>query len=332
MRICLRRREFIAALSCAASGAWPVAVRGQQAPIATIGFLDTETLNTATEILSGIRRGLEVTGFFEGRNLAIEYRFAENNYDRLPSLAADLVSRKVAVIVTNTATATRPAKAAAGNIPIVFLVGGDPVEQLSLVASYNRPGGNLTGVTGYTNELWAKRMQLMREVVPSATVFAVILDPNSAGTPRAARESQTAARALGRDAVILHASDEHDLDAAFTKLVEKRSIAVFVQGAPFFFNHLDYIAALAARHSIPTNYPYAVAGGLISYGTSRANYAELFRQMGVYTGRILNGEKPGDLPIVQPTKFELVINLKTAKALGLTVPLTLLTLADEVIE
>jgi putative ABC transport system substrate-binding protein len=331
MTICLRRREFMALFGAGAAG-WPLAVHGQRAPIATIGFLETETPKAATEILSGIRRGLEATGFIEGRNLAIEYRFAENSYERLPSLAADLVTRQVAAIVTSTATATLPAKAAAGNIPIVFLVGGDPVEQLGLVASYSRPGGNLTGVTGYSNELWAKRMQLMHEVVPSAMVFAVVLDPNSAGTPRATRESQTAARALGRDALFLYASDEHDLDAVFKNLFEKRSTAVFVQGAPFFFSHRDYIVALAARHSIPVIYPFAVAGGLISYGTSRANYAELYRQMGVYTGRILKGERPGDLPIVQPTKFELSINLKTAKALGLTVPLTLLALADEVIE
>jgi len=328
----MRRREFIAGLGSTA--AWPVAARAQLSTVPVVGYLHAQTQNSAEQSLTEIRHGLAEVGYFEGRNIAIEYRFAENRFDRLPSLAADLVRRGVAVIVAPTATATFAAKAATSTIPIVFLLGGDPVEQFGLVASYNKPGGNLTGATGYSTELWAKRMELMRQLVPSARVFAVLVDPNSVGAPRATRDSQSAARALGRDALILHASSKDDLDAAFAKVVELRSAAFFMQ-AFLLISWSDYIIALAARHSIPAMYPGAedtIAGGLVSYGTSRANIAYLLRQTGVYVGRILKGEKAADLPVIQPTRFEFVINLKTARTLGLTVPQTLLALADEVIE
>ena len=300
-----------------------------------IGCLAAFSREGAAQTVSRIREGLTETGFVEGRNLRIEYRWADNQYDRLPALAADLVRLRVAVIVALPAGATLAARAATATVPIVFSIGGDPVDQLGLVASYNRPGGNLTGITAYTNELWGKRMEQMREILPAVSGVALLVNPNSPGAERAVRSARDAARALALQILIVNASTEREVDAAFAMLVQQRAGALFVQGEPFLIGRRDQIIALAARHAIPAGFPNpedSVAGGLISYGTSRANQAELYRQIGIYAGRILKGEKPSDLPIVQPNRFELVVNLKTAKALGLTIPEAFLLRADEVIE
>jgi putative tryptophan/tyrosine transport system substrate-binding protein len=329
----MKRREFIAGLGGAA--AWPLAARAQQGAMPVIGWLAASSREGAAQTVSGIREGLIETGFVEGRNLRIEYRWADNHYERLAGLAADLVHLRVAVIVAIPARATLAARAATATIPIVFSIGGDPVEQLGLVASYNRPGGNLTGVTFYTSELWGKRVGLMHEILPAVSGVAALVNPNSAGAERAVRSAQDAARALALQILIVNASTEGEVDAAFARLVQQRAGALFVQGEPFLISRRDQIIALAARHAIPASFPNpvdSVAGGLISYGISRANQAELLRQIGIYAGRILNGEKPGDLPIMQPTRYELVANLKTARALGLTIPESFLARADEVIE
>jgi putative ABC transport system substrate-binding protein len=313
----------------------PLAARAQQPAMPVIGCLAASSRDGEAQTVSGIREGLTETGFVEGRNLRIEYRWADNQYDKLPALAADLVRLRVAVIVALTARATQVARAATATVPIVFRTGGDPVDQLGLVASYNRPGSNLTGITGYTAELWGKRMQQMREILPAVSRVAVLINPDSGDNERAVKSTQDAARALALQILIVKASTEREVDAAFAMLVQQRAGALLVQTEPFLRSRRDQIIALAARHAIPVGFPRpqdSVAGGLISYGPSLANQAELDRQIGIYTGRILKGEKPGDLPIVQPTRFELVINLKTAKTLGLTVPPTLLAIADEVIE
>jgi len=330
--VSLRRREFIAALGGAA--VWPFEARSQRV-IPMIGFLAANSPDTTANLVSTIKHGLAETGFVEPRNVRFEYRWANSQYDRLPALAMDLVRQQPAVIVTIPAGATLAAKAATTTIPVVFSIGGDPVEQLGLVASYNKPGGNLTGVTSFTNELWGKRLEIMRDLVPSANVMAVLTNPKGPGTQRATKEVQEAGRRLGLQIFILSASTEHEIDTAFAGLVQRRTRALLIQGEPFLIDRRDQIVALAAQHSIPACYPRpedSIAGGLVSYGTSRANYADLHRQMGMYAGRILKGEKPGDLPIIQPTKFELVINLKAAKALNLEVPPLVRARADEVIE
>jgi len=328
----IQRRDFITLL-CGAAAAWPLAVKAQQAAVPLIGFLTAHSLEANAQVLSKIKQGLAETGFVELRNVRFEYRWANGQYDRLPALAMDLVRQQPAVILTYPAVATLAGKAATTTVPIVFSIGGDPVEQLGLVASYNKPGGNMTGVTAFTAELWDKRLEIMRELVPSASVIAVLTNPKSAGVQRATKDVPEAGRLLGLQTFILSASTEQEIDGAFASLVQRGARALLIQGEPFLSDHRDQIVALAALHSIPTCYPdHSVAGGLVSYGTSRANQADLQRQMGIYAGRILKGERPGDLPILQPTKFELVINLKTAKALGLTIPLTLQYAADEVIE
>jgi ABC-type uncharacterized transport system substrate-binding protein len=283
--------------------------------------------------VAGFRRGLQEAGYVEGQNVAIEYRWAEGQYDRLPELASDLVRRQVAIIVaTGGSVSAMAAKAITGTIPIVFTSGGDPV-RMGLVASINRPGGNVTGVSLFTSTLAAKRLALLHELVPTATVIAMLVNPTNPNAEPDTKEVETAARTMGLQLIVLRASNESDLDKVFGTMSQHKVGAVIVGADPFFDNNArDRMVALAAHHAVPAIYDWrdvAVAGGLLSYGS---NLADGYRLAGIYTGRILKGEKPADLPVLQPTKFELVINLKTAKALGLTVPLIMQMTADEVIE
>jgi len=298
-----------------------------------IGFLHSASAGPNVLNVAEFQRGLSESGFIDGQNLRIEYHWAENQYNRLPELAADLVRRQVAVMVTAGSTASAlAAKAATSTIPIVFGIGEDPV-QLGLVASLNRPGGNVTGVTLFTTEVVAKRLGLLHELVPGATRVAVLVNPTDATrTESTVRDVRTAARASGLQIDVLNASTIQEIDAAFATIVREQVNAVFVGPEPFFFSRRVQLAILAARHAIPATYAaraYVEAGGLMSYGTDTGN---LYRQHGVYVGRILQGTKPGDLPVVQPTKFELVINLHTARTLGIDLPPTLLARTDEVIE
>jgi putative ABC transport system substrate-binding protein len=323
----MRRRQFIAGLGSAA--AWPIVARGQQSGMPTIGYLHGASPEPYAPMIAAFRQGLKETGYLEGKNVAIEFRWAENRFDLLPSLAAELVRRQVAVIVVGGGDVpTQAAKRATATIPIVF-VSSNPVET-GLVASLNRPGGNLTGVDLFTITLGPKRLELLRELVPNAGNIAMLTNPfNSDPTSRAIEE---AARAVGQPIHLLNARSEEEIDAAFTALGQTHAGALLIGTNPFFINRLRQIVDLANHYRIPTVYPlreYVTAGGLISYGASITNS---YRQTGVYAGRILNGAKPNDMPVEQPTKFELVINLKTAKALGLDVPQTLLARADEVIE
>ena len=326
----IRRREFITALGGAAA-VWPLAARAQQAAMPVIGYLNNASPESDVPRLTGLRRGLNQTGYVEGRNLVIEYRWAGNQADRLPALAADLVKLRVAVIVSAGLVATLAAKAATTSIPILFGVGNDPV-QLGLVASLNRPGGNLTGFNAFVSELGAKALALLHELVPSAATIGFLENPNNPVNEFTTRDVLAAAPAIGLKVQVLKAGTDRELDAAFVSLVQARTGALLVVGDAFFNNRIEQIVALAARHAIPTMYlfrDFAVAGGLISYGTS---LIEVYRQVGLYAGRILKGEKPADLPVIQTTKIELIINLKTAKTLGLEVPAKLLAIADEVIE
>jgi len=326
------RRELIAGI-CRAAAAWPLAARAQQPAMPVIGYLGSESPDVFAGRLRAFRQGLSETGYVEGNNVAIEYRWAENQSDRFPALLEDLVRRKVTVIAAVTGTPPAlAAKAATTTIPIVFVTAGDPVA-LGLVASLNRPGGNLTGVATLTVELGAKQLEVLRELVPTATIIALLVNPtNPTNAERLSRDLQAAAPALGLQIHVLHASTERDFDAVFTSLPRLRADAVVIGSDPFFNSRNQQLVALALRYAMPTMYPfreYAMAGGLISYGNS---FADAHRQVGVYTGRILKGAKPADLPVQQATKVEMIVNLKTAKALGLTVPLTLLGRADEVIE
>jgi len=326
----MQRREFITLLGGAA--AWPLAARAQQPAMPVIGFLHVGSPDALSHLVTAFRQGLKEVGYFEGQNVAIEFRWAEGHYDRLPALAADLVRRQVAVIITGGGDAPAAiAKAATATIPIVFNVGSDP-SKTGLVASLSRPGGNITGVNILTTELAAKRLGLLNDLVPAGSVIAYIVNPNFPATESNVKEVETAARAIGRQILLLKATNEKDIDAAFVAISEMRSRALLVGSDPFFTSRRDQFVALAARYAVPTIYEqreFAVAGGLMSYGTS---LTDSYRQMGNYVGRILKGEKPADLPVVQSVKFELVINLKTAKALGLTLPSGLLSIADEVIE
>jgi len=324
------RREFISLLGGAAA-AWPLAARAQQAAMPVIGYLNLGSPESDTPRLTGLRRGLNQTGHVEGRNLVIEYRWAGNQADRLPALAADLVQLRVAVIVTAGLVPTLAAKAATNNIPIVFSVGAEPV-QLGLVASLNRPGGNLTGFNPFSGELGAKGLALLHELVPGTALIGFLENPNNPIFELTTGDVLAAAPVAGVKVQILKASTDREIDTAFVSLVQARTGALLVSGNALFNNRIEQIIALAARHAIPTMYAhreFAAAGGLISYGIS---LIEAYRQVGLYTGRILKGEKPADLPVIQATKLELIINLKTAKALGLQIPDKLLALADEVIE
>jgi putative ABC transport system substrate-binding protein len=313
-----------------AAAAWPLAARAQQQAIPLIGFLNGSSAWESAHLVAAFGQGLSEIGYVDGRNVVIDYRWAEGRYDRLPVLAADLVRRQVAVIASNT-PATIAAKAATTTIPIVFSSGGDPIK-LGFVASLNRPGGNVTGVSFFSTTLEAKRLGILRELVPTAAMIAVVLNPNFPDAEAQSQEVQEAARTLGLQIQILRASTERDLDTTFGALAELRAGGLLVGADPFLYSRRDYIVALATRHAVPAIYEqreFAVAGGLMSYGT---NITDAYRQVGIYTGRVLKGEKPADLPVMQSTRFEFVINLKTAKSLGLDVPATVLARADEVIE
>jgi ABC-type uncharacterized transport system substrate-binding protein len=323
----IKRREFITMLGGAA--AWPLAARAQQA-MPVIGFLDAASPGERAWVVAAFRQGLTEGGFIEGRNVAIEFRWADGQYDRLPELAADLVHRNVSVITTpGTSAAGLAAKSATATIPIVFGAPGDPV-RLGLVKSLNRPGGNATGINFFTSEVVAKRMQLLRELVPAASRIAVLINPSDPANESTQSDVEPAASGLG--ILALQAVTIGELDDAFARLVREKADALFVAPGVFFSARRVQLAILAARHNVPAVYSSRAAveaGGLMSYG---ADLADAFRQVGVYTARILKGAKPADLPVVQSTKFELVINLSTARALGLTIPPTLLARADEVIE
>src|SRR5262245_31589500 len=326
----MRRRTFIALLGGVA--AWPLRLSAQQPGIPVIGFLDSRPSEAMSDRLRAFRQGLKDTGYVEGENVVISYRFAENQIDRLPALVAELVQRQVAVIVTTVGTATLAAKAATTTIPIVFLVGDDPV-RLGLVASLARPGGNLTGISLLSAELTAKRLELLRELVPRAGRVAVLVNPADVPiTESTLKDAEAAARDMGLQIKVLKANTSHDINPAFETMARDRPDALFVATSPFFIGRRIQLAQLAAFHRLPATYPLremAEAGGLMSYG---ANIGETFRQVGAYAGRILKGAKPADLPVEQASKFELVINVQTARMLGLDVPPTLLSRADEVIE
>jgi putative ABC transport system substrate-binding protein len=324
----MRRRNFLRVLGGAAA-AWPLAARAQQPALPVIGFLRSTSLADATGLVTAFRQGLKEAGFVEGQNVAIEFRSAEDHLDRLPALVADLLRRPVAVIVGNNNSAI-VAKAATTAIPIVFATGTDPVQE-GLVASLNRPGGNVTGVSFLSGLLGAKRLELLRQLVPKATTIGVLVNPKP-DTEAERRDVQAAALALGLQLIILDVSSDRDIETAFATFVQRGASALLVGTGAFLFSNRERIVALAARHSLPAGHndrDSVVAGGLMSYATS---IPDAYRQAGIYTGRILKSEKPADLPVMQATKFEFVINLKTAKALGLTVPPSLLARADEVIE
>ncbi len=327
----MRRRDFITLLGGAAAS-WPLAGRAQQQPMPVIGFLNSASPQPWENFVAGFRAGLKEVGYIDGQNVTIEFRWAEGHYDRLPEMAADLVRRKVAVLVSTGGTpSVMAAKVATSTIPIVFTTGGDPI-QLGIVTSLSHPGGNITGVNLFLAAMESKRLGLLRALVPGVQLIAVLLNPNRADHAHQMREVQEPAAAIGQQIHILLASNESDIDAAFATAVQLRAGAMLVGADPFFNSRRNKIIGLAARHTIPTIYEgreHALAGGLISYGT---NTRDGYRQAGVYAGRILKGEKPGDLPVVQSTKFELVINLKTAKALGIEVPPSLSAEADEIIE
>jgi putative ABC transport system substrate-binding protein len=323
------RRKFIAGLGSAA--AWPVGARAQQPAMPVVGLLSSQSAEVDyKDVTAPVLQGLKETGYVEGQNLAIVYRHAENQMDRLPALAADLVRRRVALIVASGNVAAA-AKAATTSLPIVFAVGGHPVA-LGLVASLNRPGANLTGYANLAAELAPKRLQLLREVIPNATRFGVLADPTSLPTQSILADLQAAARTLGLQVLVMNASTDNELKAAFEGFSQQRLGGVIVSSSVFFSRHTEQLAALEALHALPAIYPfreYALAGGLMSYGIT---FRYMYRQAGIYAGRILNGDKPAELPVQQITKIELVINLKTAKALGLAIPETLLATADEVIQ
>ena len=324
----MKRREFIALFGGTAAAAWPLAAQAQQPAVPTIGFLHSASLKGNAFYVTAFRNGLKEAGFIEGQNVAVEYRWAEGEIDRLPVLAADLLERKVAVIAADTRGALA-LKTANTTIPVVFGSGGDPVK-LGLVTSLNRPGGNMTGVSFLVTAAVAKRLDLLRELTTTAALIGYLTNPDNFNSE--IEEVQVAARERGLQLLVLSARGERDFDQAFATLVEQRASSLFVGSDPLFLSGRDELVALAARYAIPTIYylrQYAVAGGLISYGTSLEDSE---RQVGVYVGRILKGDKPAELPVVQSVKFELVINLKAVKALGLKVPLTLQVAADEVIE
>ncbi len=325
----MRRREFITLVGGAA--AWPLAARAQQPAVPVIGFLRNTSAANSANLVSAFREGLSEVGYVEGQNLAIEFRWSEGHEDELPALAADLIRRPVAVFVAANLTALVAAKAATRTIPIVFVTGDDPI-QLGFVASLNRPAENVTGVTFYSGTLQAKQLELLQQLVPKATLIGMLVNPNNPAADRQITAAQDAARLLGRQLQVAKVRSETDLDQIFAAFTLQRISAVLIGGDALFNSQHKRLAQLAVRHAVPTIHfapEYVKAGGLISYG---ASITDAYRQVGVYAGRLVKGAKPGELPIILPTKFELVINLKTANALGLTIPPTLLALADEVIE
>jgi ABC-type uncharacterized transport system substrate-binding protein len=326
----IRRREFITLIGGAAA-AWPLAARAQQPAAPVVGFLHAGTPGAFASLVMGFRDGLNAAGYVEGRNVAIEYRWAENRYERLPALLTDLAGRGVAVIAALGDVPAATAKAGTSTIPIVVMAASDPVEA-GLVASLNRPGGNITGISMFTSDLMAKRIELLTELVPKATTVGLLVNPTGRRAEMDTKEAQAATRALGRQIEVLNASSADEIEAAFVTLVQRRIGALVTGNDVLFTTRYQQIAALASRRAVPTIFPwreFVAAGGLASYGIT---HDEPYRQVGSYVGRILKGEKPADLPVLQPTKFEFVINLKTAKTLGLEVPPTLLARADEVIE
>jgi putative ABC transport system substrate-binding protein len=326
----VKRREFIAVLGGAAA-AWPLAARAQQSAMPVIGFLNSGTPAGLAQLTAAFRQGLNEAGYVEGRNVAIEYRWAEGQYDRLPALVGDLVSRQVTVMAATTTPAALAAKRATSSIPIVFAMGADPIA-IGMVDSLSRPSGNVTGINNYMSDLGAKRLELVRELLPGAAVIGMLVNPNFPDAESQAKDMKEAARKFGQQVDVVNANSESDFNPAFATLVQQRARALVVTIDTFFLSRREQLVALAARHKIPAIYfapEFVSAGGLMSYSS---NIADGYRQAGIYVGRILKGAKPGDLPVVQPTKFDLIINLKTAMALGLTVPDKLLALADEVIE
>jgi putative tryptophan/tyrosine transport system substrate-binding protein len=331
MAINIARRKFIAAFGSAAVS-WPLIARAQQPPMPVIGFLNARSPDEAASTVGAFRKGLGESGYFEGKNVTIEYRWAEGQYDRLPALAAELVSRQVAVIAaTGGDPSALAAKAATATIPIVFTISGDPV-QLGLVASLNKPDANVTGVTFIFSELGTKRLELLRQLLPNASAIAMLVNPDFSPTRAEVTDVQAGARSLGLQINVLNASTERQIDTAFATIVQQRADALIVGIDPFLLGQRDQLVQLTARHAVPAIYfsrEFVEAGGLMSYGP---NFATGYRQAGVYAGQILCGVKPAELPVLQPTSFVFFFNLRTAKALGIKVPPTLLALADEVIE
>jgi putative tryptophan/tyrosine transport system substrate-binding protein len=325
----VKRREFIVGLGGAV--AWPVVARAQQPAVPVVGFLNSSSLEFGERLLAAFRLGLRETRYVEGENVTVQSLWADGHYDRLPGWATELVSRKVAVIAAGGPPAAQAAKAATSTIPIVFTSGGDAIK-LGLVSSLSRPGGNVTGISFLNDELAGKRLGLLRDLVPQASVIALLLNPSFADASDQLKGAQEAAGAAGLQLKVINASDERDFDPAFMRMVAMRASALIVTADPLMAGRREQIVALAARHALPAIYnlrEFATAGGLISYDTS---LADAYHKSGIYVGRILRGAKPADLPVTQPTKFELVVNLKTANALGLTIPETLLATADEVIQ
>jgi putative ABC transport system substrate-binding protein len=325
----MRRREFLTLIGGVAA-AWPLAAHAQRPAMPVIGFLHIASPGAYVHVVAGFRRGLTESDFVEGRNVTVEYRWGEGQLDRMPSLLADLLHHQVSVIVASHQGA-QAAKSAGVTIPVVFAAGDDPVKQ-GFVETLNRPGGNMTGAYLFTTELEGKRLGLLHDLLPKATIMAALIDARYPTADAQLRDVQSAAARLGVQLVVLHANSDHDFEAVFTTLIEQKAEALLVCASPLFNNRRDQLVALAARHNIPAAYEwreFATAGGLLSYGNS---LTDAFRQLGVYAGRILKGTKPADLPVVRPTKFELVINLKTARALGVNISDNLLLLADKVIE
>jgi putative tryptophan/tyrosine transport system substrate-binding protein len=325
----MQRRNFLGVLGGVVA-VWPLAARAQQPAMPVIGFLRSASLADAAHLVTAFRAGLKEAGFVEGQNVAVEYRTAENQLDRLPALVADLIRRPVAVIVANTISVLA-AKAATTTVPIVFASGSDPVKD-GIVANLNRPGGNVTGVVFFSGVLGAKRLELLRQLVPKATIIGLLVNPKSPDTEAERSDVQAAALAIGQQLIILDATNDRDIEPAFATFVQRGAGALLVGAGPFMNSHRERLVALAARHALPASYALrepVAAGGLMSYG---ASITDAYRQAGIYAGRILKGEKPGEMPVMRSTKFEFVLNLKTAKTLGLDVQQNLLVAADEVIE